>query len=384
MRVANIIEEGRWGGPQKRITLVAAALKEYKVETTVLLPMLNSDRFQQTLNNAGVEWKSLPLHRLGSGWRTLFLYASTFVIDIYRLWRELRNGGYDLLHVSGGAWQFKGPIAGRLAGVPVVWHLNDTQMPRVLVILFNLLSPLADAFIVTANRVRNYYLNKKKFEDELIFSLQAPVDVHKYNREHVQLNGLLNTVRGIRVVAVANVSPVKGLDTLVAAISKLKKRINDSNLFIVGTTHDTQKKYYAALIKQAEALSVKPNIRFLGFQEDIPGLLATCDVFVCSSLAESGPMSVWEAMSMGCAIVSTDVGDVAEYIKDGESGFIVPVGNAQAMADAIYKLASNEALRHEFGRKARETACRALDVSIIAKKTAEGYSAVVAAHRKMG
>lgn len=384
MRIANIIEEGRWGGPQKRITLMAAALKAHQVETIVLLPERESNHFRRALDNVGVTWKEIPLHKLGRGWRTLTLYVLTLLFDIYRIWRELRHGSYDLLHVSGGVWQFKGVIAGRLAGVPVIWHLNDTQTPKVFVLLFSVLSPLANAFIVTANRVRSYYLNKRRYGNKFIFSVQPPVEVHRYCRDSVPLNEVINSAHGVKIVTVANVSPVKGLETLISATSQLKKSTQDFHLFVVGSIHKTQKEYYAALHRLSESLDVKQNITFLGGREDIPEILAACDVFVCSSIAEAGPTSVWEAMSMGCAIVSTDVGDVAEYIKDGESGFVVPVGDAKAMADAVYKLAIDKPLRHKFSKKTREVACREFDVSVIAEKTAKGYSAVFVAHQKNG
>ena len=82
---------------------------------------------------------------------------------------------------------------------------------------------------------------------------------------------------------------------------------------------------------------------------------------------------------MGCAIVSTDGGDVSEYIKSGENGFVVPVGDAQAMADAITRLAADAVLCKEFGLRAREVACRELDISVIAEKTACAYRAIIAA-----
>lgn len=376
MHIANIIEEGRWGGPQKRITMVASALKNHAIDTTVLLPTLDSERFRRALDSANINWKALSIHRLGRGSRTLFVYILTFIFDTYLIWYELHKGGYDLIHVSGGVSQFKGVIAGRLAGIPVVWHLNDTQMPRSLVLLFNILSSFANAFIVTANRVRDYYLNNHKFNNIDIFTVQAPVDVHKYCRDRVRTNKLINTVKGIKIVTVTNINPVKGLETLITSISLLKKDINELHLYIAGSVHRSQKSYYTKLNGIIKELGVKSNITFLGQQDDIPSILAACDIFVCSSIAESGPMSVWEAMSMGCAIVSTNVGDVDQYIKNGENGFIVSVGDANDMAVAILKLAKDEELRQVFGEKARDVACRELDISIITEKTARVYFTV--------
>lgn len=384
LRIANIIEEGRWGGPQKRITLVGTALKQHFVETVVFLPRGGSTYFRGELDKTGIAWRALPLHRLGRGWKALSIYALTFFADVFVIWCELRRGHYDAIHVSGGAWQFKGAIAGRIAGKPVIWHLNDTQMPKLLICIFNRLAFLATGFIVTANRVRSYYLEEKKGSNKPIFTVQAPVNIVGYDRDIVIPHEMILQANGLCIVTVANVSPVKGIDTLIKAASLFKQSVAGAagfNVFIVGKIHDSQSQYSSSLKKLSVSLGLDLDIHFVGLQEDIPGILKACDIFVCSSVAESGPMSVWEAMAMGCAIVSTDVGDVAEYIKNGENGFVVPVSNAEAMADAIAQLANDPELRRQFGQCAREVACQKLDVSVIAEKTASAYLSIIASLR---
>lgn len=324
----------------------------------------------------------MPLHRLGRGWKTILVYASTFVFDIYQLRRELRHGGYDLLHVSGGAWQFKGPIAGRLAGVPVVWHLNDTQMPRLLVALFKWLGKLADGFFVAAKRVQIYYIDGTSLGKIPAYSVPAPVVTSDYKRNSTITDESINVNAYPRIVTVANINPIKGLQTLIEASAVLKERLDNFSVSIVGALHLNQKNYHTMLNELISRYDLEENVFFVGEREHVQGVLKSADIYVCSSVAEASPMAVWEAMSMGCAIVSTDVGDVAEYIKNGENGFVVPVGDAEEMADAICTLAEDEVLRREFGKKAREVACQELDVSVIAEKTARGYAAVVAAQRQ--
>jgi len=383
LKAANLIEEGRWGGPQKRITLVATALNDHAIETTVLLPWRDSERFRQALDSAGVAWKALPLHRLGRDWYTLLSYGLTFVLDIYHLWRELRTGGYDLIHVSGGAWQIKGPIAGRLAGVPVIWHLNDTQMPRALVTQFKYLGRLADGFFIAANRVKKYYIDGTALEKVPAYSIPAPVVTRDYSYQAANVDNSICSKNFPRIVTVSNISPIKGLQTLIEASALLKGRLENFSVSIVGVLHSNQKKYFSELTELCKKYGLDNNILFEGERQHVQGVLKCADIYVCCSVAEASPMAVWEAMSMGCAIVSTDVGDVAEYIQNGVNGFVVPVGDAQAMADTILKLAGDEALRLDFGKKAREVACRELDLSVIAERTAKGYRAVCAAHHQV-
>lgn len=376
LRVANLIEEGRWGGPQKRISLVAAELKRLSVDTTVLLPIAESDHFRQVLDEAGVKWKALSLRRLGRGWHVLLGFAVSLPGDIFRLWRELKTGDYDLLHVSGGAWQFKGPIAGRLAGIPVIWHLNDTQMPAPLVVLFRCTGYIADAFIVSAKRVRAYYLDGTSLGRMPSYVVPPPVVTRDLSRELVVADEAVQALASPRIVTVANINPIKGLETLIEAASILKSRMEFFSISIVGPVPSTQARYFSMLNDMVEQRGLRAHVHFVGKRSHVEGVLKSADIYVCSSYAESGPMAVWEAMSMSCAIVSTDVGDVSKYLSNGENGFVIPVRNPEAMADAICKLAKDEALRIEFGKKAREVACQRLDIGVIAEKTANAYRLV--------
>ena len=78
-------------------------------------------------------------------------------------------------------------------------------------------------------------------------------------------------------------------------------------------------------------------------------LLKRFDIFICSSLSESGPMTLWEAMSMAKPIVSTDVGDVSHYVHDEENGFVVPIGDVDQLTNRILQLLNDEIICKRFG-----------------------------------
>jgi glycosyltransferase involved in cell wall biosynthesis len=74
------------------------------------------------------------------------------------------------------------------------------------------------------------------------------------------------------------------------------------------------------------------------------------DVKVLSSHTEGIPKTLYEAMARGLPIVSTDVGGIAEIVRDGENGLLVPPGNSPALAAAIKKIADDPELREYFSR----------------------------------
>jgi glycosyltransferase involved in cell wall biosynthesis len=80
---------------------------------------------------------------------------------------------------------------------------------------------------------------------------------------------------------------------------------------------------------------------------------------------------------MGKAVVSTDVGDIRDFITDGENGFIIPAGKAYQLAEKVKILAEKPELRIEFGKRARAIAINELDLKITVRKHLEVYKTVL-------
>jgi glycosyltransferase involved in cell wall biosynthesis len=107
--------------------------------------------------------------------------------------------------------------------------------------------------------------------------------------------------------------------------------------------------------------------------------MARFDVYVCSSLAESSPVAVWEAMAMARPVVSTDVGDVPRHIADGENGYVVPVGDHAALAARALRLIEDPALARRLGANARAEVLACFTPARIAEKTLALYRRALAA-----
>ena len=167
------------GGPQVRILQVAVYLEKH-VDTVVVMPEENSAEFQQCCESLGVPFQALPLSRITKELGPALRYLWRTPWEILQLVRLFHQERFDLIHVSGGSWQYKGTIAGKLAGTPVIWHLNDTYMPRPLRRVFGLLSGLACGYAYASERTKAYYapyVSSNKFE----FTIPAPVDTTRFD-----------------------------------------------------------------------------------------------------------------------------------------------------------------------------------------------------------
>jgi glycosyltransferase involved in cell wall biosynthesis len=82
-------------------------------------------------------------------------------------------------------------------------------------------------------------------------------------------------------------------------------------------------------------LGLEQDVIYTGFRDDVPALLSALDLFVLPSLQESCPVALLEAMAMRVPVVATDVGSVREMVTNGHSGFVVPPGDAGALAQAV-------------------------------------------------
>jgi starch synthase (maltosyl-transferring) len=110
----------------------------------------------------------------------------------------------------------------------------------------------------------------------------------------------------------------------------------------------------AALEALAADLGVGDRVRFLGRRDDIPELLAACDVFALPSLYEGSSLAVLEAMAARRPIVSSAIPGTDELIEDGRTGLLVPPGDAGGLAAALRRLLGDPELAARLANAARE------------------------------
>jgi glycosyltransferase involved in cell wall biosynthesis len=288
---------------------------------------------------------------------------------VLRLAAWLRRQGVGVLHTHSLDPMFHGGLAARLAGVPVRVHTQHNVMLAGYGPLDRLKFSLA-ARACTA-----------------VVSVSDEVDRHvaaagvAARKRAVVLNGVdvaaLGSAPGARggavedgpiVGTVARLVPEKGQQRLLEAFARLRQEHPRARLVIAGDG-----PLRPQLAAEARRLAVDPAVSFLGFQEQVPQVLAGLDIFALSSLTEGIPLALLEAMGSGLPVVATAVGGVPEVVVDGESGLLVPPDDAAALALALSRLARDAGLRERLGAAARRRVLERFSLSAAARAYARIY-----------
>ncbi|MFZ0150138.1 MAG: glycosyltransferase family 4 protein [Xanthobacteraceae bacterium] len=163
----------------------------------------------------------------------------------------------------------------------------------------------------------------------------------------------------------------KGIRTLVAAQSLLRRRLPDANLLIAGTPDPAN----PASVTEAEARSWndEAGITWLGHVADIAALWAKVHVAVLPSRREGLPLSLMEAAACGRAMIASDVPGCREIVLHEQTGLLFPVNDAAALAEAMARLGGDPQLRARCAAAARKLVVERFAAEIIGRQTVALY-----------
>ena len=149
---------------------------------------------------------------------------------------------------------------------------------------------------------------------------------------------------GPLIGSIGRLEKQKGYDILIRAVAA----VDGASLVLVGEGSERP-----GLQRLAAELGIAERIVWAGWSDEPRRFLATFDVFVLSSRFEGFPLALLEAMLAPTAVVATDVGSVAEAVRDGETGLLVPGEDPAALASAIRRLLADGELRRQLSERGR-------------------------------
>ena len=298
----------------------------------------------------------------------------------------IRTQPVDIIHTNSLKSDIYGILVSRLCRVPLIWHIRDhidvTYLPSFAVKMMRFLAARVPAFVIA---------NSQSTLDQLHLAVAKPGAVVPSGVDpqgEVVYDGIASGIPPVasdtlvtgplRIAIVGRLAGWKGQHIFLEAASKLVEAGIDAQFLIAGTAMFGEDSYVADLHSQVDRLGLQGKVQFLGHVDPIEAFLPTVSILVHASTSpEPFGQVVIEGMAAGVPVVATDGGGVKETVVHGETGLLVPMGNAEALADALRMLIDRPELRAKLSTKGRQRVLRHFTASITARKVERVYREVL-------
>ncbi len=261
-------------------------------------------------------------------------------------------------------------LSGYKGRVVVAWHSDVVRQKLMLKLykpLMHWLLKRADAILVATQAHIDSSPYLREFRDKCVI-VPYGIDPEEYERRpHLKpLQSLLHDPTAKKVLFTGRLVYYKGADILLEAFAKQHQ---NAELFLAGTG-----VLEAELKERAASLGIAERVHFLGrrMTPELRDMFADCDLFVLPSVANSEAFGIvqLEAMVYGKPVINTALPTGVPLVSiDGETGLTVPPADPDALAAAMEKLLSDDALREQYGKAARERVLSDFSLQTVMKKT---------------
>jgi glycosyltransferase involved in cell wall biosynthesis len=335
--------------------------KELRVHGHEVILVSAPGPFEPLLQESGFHWVPFPLSRQGIN---PFYELRT----LWRLTRLYHQLGPDIVHHFTIKPVLYGSIAAHVLGIHGIIN-SITGLGH----LFIDPEPITRLLRRLASWLYRLYLRGTEVifenpEDRRIFIewkfikpgqahliLGTGVDVERFRPTDKENNPPI-------VLFSSRMLVTKGILEYVDAIRILKKKGIQARFALAGNTDAGNPASIPE--EQIEAWKQSGLVEWWGWQSDMPAALARTDIFCLPSYREGVPNALLEATACGLPIVTTDTPGCRDVVTHGVNGLLVPVKNAQAIADALELLIGDPELRRRMGNAGREIAVNFSDIKI--------------------
>ena len=381
LRVAYVDHCAKLSGAQLALLRLVSALDH--VESHVVLA--EEGPLTADLAAAGAEVTVLPMHERARGLKKGDVRGGSAAAGAalatarygFGLARHLRSVDADLVHTNSLKAAVYGGMAGRLAGVPVVWHLRDRvaddYLPRPAVAVIRLLSRcLPHAIIANSAATAATVSGDRNRRRVPVTVVYDPVPAGVTRRAPPE---------PLCVGIVGRIAPWKGQDLFLRAFAAAFPS-GPEQAVVVGAPLFGEHDFDAHLRTLAGELGLAGRVDFRGFRKDVAGEMARLHVLVHASvIPEPFGLVVVEAMASALAVVAAGAGGPAEVVTPEVDGILYPVGDLDALTAALVRVGEDSALRERLGRAAVQRAAE-FAPALIAGHVMDVYRGVLERNRR--
>ncbi len=276
----------------------------------------------------------------------------------------------SLLHVHSRRGALPTLLIARWLRLPTVLHWRVAAPLRLPV------HHLADA-VIAISEATAIQAQRARMPPEQVFLVRSAVDTDAFapvGNAHLQAKQQWGLGAEAFVVATTGrLAAGKGHDGLLRAVALLSPPERPVVLLAGDGSERTRLQQLAGDLRIAE------SVRFLGFQKDVRPVLWAADAFVHvpTHFPEGVSVAVLEAMASGLPVIASKVGGIPEVVRDGETGLLVPPGDATVLAEALRHLRTDPSLRRRLGEGAQAYVRRHCSVQVLVERTLQVYATVL-------
>jgi glycosyltransferase involved in cell wall biosynthesis len=365
IRVAFLDHCARLSGAELALSRLLPALEVDScvvlAEDGPLVPLLEQAGIPTTVLPMRTRARALSRDRVVPG-RAAMLAAVDTADYVWQLRGWLRSHNIDIVHTNSLKAAVYGGLAGRLAGIPVVWHVRDRiaddYLPASAVRLVRLLSRVLPSSVVANSRATSSTLPRPVRGLRRVLVLG---DVANAAEVHVVYNaadfgesdapgagGREDLVVGL----VGRLAPWKGQDVFLRAFAEAFP--GSGRAVLIGSAMFGEEAYERSLHELVRELGIEDRVDFAGFCEDVPAELHKLDIFVhASTIPEPFGQVIIEAMAAGLPVIAGGAGGPLEIITDGVDGLFHKPGDVHDLAAVMQRLAKDPELRRRLGAAAQ-------------------------------
>jgi glycosyltransferase involved in cell wall biosynthesis len=291
--------------------------------------------FARALRARGVQLDAIPLR------------ADVDPIAFARLVAYLVRARPDILHTHLVHADAYGLLAGTVAGVPIRFStkhgFNEFREAPYFGLADRAFASLAHVHIAISRGLARYLEVVEGFDGESFEIVHYGIDPNGEPKPYAD---------GVpRLLCVGRLIPIKGHIVLLRAFAEAKRDLPGLELEVAG-----RGPLEPALRALALELGIQDAVTFLGHVSPIQSAIEDAAVIVVPSMGEGFGMVALEAMERARPVIAADIGGLGELVRDGETGVLVPAGEAQPLADAIVRVAGDLALARQMGEAGRRRA----------------------------
>jgi glycosyltransferase involved in cell wall biosynthesis len=306
---------------------------------------------------AGGFWEE-ELLRSGASVTVIGHSRLPIIFNFFKIINFIKKSSPDIVQTHLFGADVYGRLTARLAGVKNIIsteqnvNLSEGKFKK-LAKYFT--SKLAVAIVAVSEAIKQYLINGEGVAEKKIIIINNGVEIEKFlnqNREY-------NNNRPLVIGSIGRLTRQKGFDYLLEAMAK----IDGAKCLIAGDGEERN-----ILAEKINKFGLSEKVELVGLKKDVPGFLASLDVFVLPSRWEGFGIVILEAGLSGLPVIASRVDGILEIITDNQDGLLFTPGNAEELAGKIKRLLSNSAERAYLGKNLQQKIQEKFSIQKIVKQ----------------